>query len=179
MKKFFGVVVALLIVSLGSTFIFTASNAQKASTGEAYQCLPCGRDCDNKVYSKSGTCASCGMELVKKATAALKNIPASQICDYIKQHPNAVLLDVRTKEEFEGKANPNFGTLKNAINVPIQELGSKMSSLNHLKNKEVLVFCSHSHRSPQASYMLMQNGFTNVTNMSGGMSVVTDNSCKK
>jgi rhodanese-related sulfurtransferase len=178
MKFFLTVAITCLTIAFGSKFIFTQVQAQKTVQG-TYQCLPCGRDCDNKIYSQSGTCSSCNMALVKKNTVAYKNIPASQICDYIKKHPAAVLLDVRTKEEFEGRANPNFGSLKNAINVPIQELDSKIASLSHLKNKEILVYCSHSHRSPQASYMLMQNGFTNVTNMSGGMSVVTDNSCKK
>lgn len=144
-----------------------------------YQCMPCGRDCDNQVYTSGGTCGSCHMELVKKTGPVFKNIPASQICDYIKKHPEAILLDVRTKDEFEGRANPDFGTLKNAINIPIQELDKKISSISHLKDKEILVFCSHSHRSPQASYLLTQQGFTNVTNMSGGMSVVTDPSCKK
>ena len=88
------------------------------------------------------------------------------------------MLDVRTKEEFEGKAEPDFGSLKNAVNIPIQEFDTKLSSINSLKNKEIIVYCSHSHRSPQASYILTQNGFTNVTNMAGGMSVVKDNSCK-
>jgi rhodanese-related sulfurtransferase len=90
-----------------------------------------------------------------------------------------VLLDVRTREEFEGSASPDFGTLENAINLPVQELEAKWSSLSALKNREIIVYCSHSHRSPLASYILTQHGFTNVTNMAGGMSVMTDNSCRK
>ena len=144
-----------------------------------YQCLPCGRDCDNAIYKGPGTCPHCNMKLVKKSTVTFKTIQPSVLCKYITAHPNVVLLDVRTKEEFEGKANPNFGTLKNAINLPIQELESKISTLNSLKGKEIIVYCSHSHRSPQASYILTQNKFTNVTNMAGGMSVLKDNSCKK
>jgi rhodanese-related sulfurtransferase len=179
MKFFTLVTLSCISIAFGNKLVFTLDRPTQGSVAVAYRCLPCGRDCDNKIYDKGGACPSCNMELVKKSTVTFKNIPASQICDYIKKHPTAVLLDVRTKEEFEGKANPNFGGLKNAINVPIQELGSKISSISHLKNKEILVFCSHSHRSPQASYMLTQNGFTNVTNMLGGMSVVTDNSCKK
>jgi rhodanese-related sulfurtransferase len=146
---------------------------------EVYQCLPCGADCDKEKYNQSGECSICHMQLVKKSSITFKSTQPETICDYIKNHPEAILLDVRTKDEFEGKANPNFGTLKNAINIPIQELDKQLSSINHLKNKEVLVFCSHSHRSPRASYMLMQSGFTNVINMEGGMSKVTDASCKK
>jgi rhodanese-related sulfurtransferase len=146
---------------------------------EQYQCLPCGQDCDAKVYDKAGKCSGCGMELVKKNTINFKTIQPGEICNYINTHPAIVLLDVRTKEEFEGKADPNFGTLKNAINIPIQELANRVPEIESLKNKEIIVFCSHSHRSPRASYLLGQNGFTNVTNMAGGMSVLKDNSCKK
>jgi rhodanese-related sulfurtransferase len=146
---------------------------------EQYQCLPCGQDCDDKVYDKAGKCSGCGMELVKKPTVSFKTIQPTDICNYISTHPAVVLLDVRTKEEFEGKADPNFGTLKNAINIPIQELANRLSEIESLKAKEIIVFCSHSHRSPRASYLLTQNGFTNVTNMAGGMSVLKDNACKK
>ena len=146
---------------------------------EPYACLPCGQDCDNAAYDKSGNCAHCHMPLVKTSTIHFKTIQPAAICNYIKNNPHVILLDVRTKEEFEGKADPNFGTLKNAINIPIQELTQRLSSINTLKNKEIIVYCSHSHRSPQASYLLMQNGFTNVTNMAGGMSVMKDNSCIK
>jgi rhodanese-related sulfurtransferase len=119
------------------------------------------------------------MELVKSSSVTFRSIDPGAICEYLKAHPKTVLLDVRTREEFEGKASPDFGTLKNAINIPIQVLPGKLSEINAYKNREIIVYCSHSHRSPQASYILTQNGFTNVINMSGGMSVLTDSSCKK
>jgi rhodanese-related sulfurtransferase len=117
------------------------------------------------------------MELVLQSSIHIKHIQPADICDFIKKHPEVILLDVRTKEEFEGKASPNFGTLKNAINIPIQQLNEKMNSISHLKNKEIIVYCSHSHRSPQASYRLTQQGFTNITNLDGGMSEVKNKSC--
>jgi rhodanese-related sulfurtransferase len=58
-------------------------------------------------------------------------------------------------------------------------LEKNISTLEPYKDKEMIVYCSHSHRSPQACYILTQNGFSNVTNMAGGMSVMNDNSCKK
>ena len=175
---------AMLIFSfIGCLALFSmnGSFAQQTITAiaEQYQCLPCGQDCDTEVYTKPGKCVHCHMELVKKSTVTFKNISPSEICGYIQKHPNVVLLDVRTKEEFEGKADPNFGTLKNAINIPVQELQNKISTISELKNKEIIVYCSHSHRSSTASYLLTQNGFKNVTNMSGGMSVMKDNSCIK
>jgi rhodanese-related sulfurtransferase len=52
-----------------------------------------------------------------------------------------------------------------------------MHQLDSLKDKEIIVYCSHSHRSPMATYMLSQNGFANVKNMSGGMSEMKVNDC--
>ena len=41
--------------------------------------------------------------------------------------------------------------------------------LEAYKKKEIIVYCSHSHRSPAASYLLTQKGFTKVTNLQYGM----------
>jgi rhodanese-related sulfurtransferase/DNA-directed RNA polymerase subunit RPC12/RpoP len=168
----------LLLVCEGCTNSHS-SQPEKTADNELYQCLPCGAACDKQTYNQTGKCPDCHMELVKRSSITFKSIEPTTICDYIKKHPAAVLLDVRTKEEFEGRADPDFGTLKNAINIPVQELESRLASISDLKNKEVLVFCSHSHRSPRASYLLTQSGFTNVTNMDGGMSEVRDTACKK
>lgn len=159
--------------------IENSSSVPFRQTKNAYVCLPCGQDCDKQVYNKPGNCQHCQMKLVKKSTVTFKNIQPSEICNYIKQHPGVILLDVRTKSEFEGRADPDFGTIRNAINIPIQELESRLSSIASLKKKEIIVFCSHSHRSPQASYLLTQNGFSHVSNMSGGMSEMKDKACKK
>ena len=144
-----------------------------------YACTPCGSDCDKTVYDKSGACPHCNMKLVDRKTIRFGSVKPMEICDYIRKHPDVVLLDVRTKEEFEGKADPNYGTLKNAININVEELENKMSSLAKYKNKEIIVFCSHSHRSPRASYILNQHGFNKVRNMEGGMSVMQDKTCMK
>ena len=157
----------------------SAEHTAHAAVAVSYQCMPCGLDCDTDVYDKPGKCPRCQMELVEKSTVHFKTIEPTMLCQYIVEHPNVVLLDVRTKEEFDGKADPNYGTLKNAINVPVQELQKNISTLAPYKDKEIIVYCSHSHRSPQACYILTQNGFPNITNMAGGMSVMKDKSCMR
>jgi rhodanese-related sulfurtransferase len=119
------------------------------------------------------------MQLVLTSTITFQEVLPAAVCAYIKEHPETILLDVRTQAEYNGTATPNFGTLKGAINIPVQELSQRLSELEQYKGKEILVFCSHSHRSPQAAYLLTQNGYTKVTNMSGGMSVLQDKTCKK
>jgi len=173
---------SLFILFLAIYMQYNSPNAEHkalAMTEGNYQCIPCGRDCDNDAYDKPGKCEHCHMDLVEKSTVHFKTIEPAMLCQYLAEHPNVVLLDVRTKEEFEGKANPNFGTLKNAINVPVQELEKNISTLAPFKDKDIIVYCSHSHRSPQACYILTQHGFSNVTNMEGGMSVMKDKSCMK
>jgi len=172
-------ILSCFAICINSRSFAQVEKSTTAISADQYQCLPCGQDCDNVEYNTAGKCPHCHMDLVKKSTVTFKTISPAEICDYIQKHPNVVLMDVRTKEEFEGKADPHFGTLKNAINIPIQSLKSRLSEISDLKNKEIIVYCSHSHRSPQVSYILSQNGFQNVTNMSGGMSVMKDNSCMK
>jgi rhodanese-related sulfurtransferase len=119
------------------------------------------------------------MPLVAKSSIKHTTVAPEKVCDFIAMRKNLLLLDVRTREEFAGTSEENLGTLKNAINIPIDELESRLSELSAYKGKTILVFCSHSHRSPRASYLLTQNGFKNVVNMNGGMSVMQDDRCKK
>ncbi|QIG89525.1 rhodanese-like domain-containing protein [Chryseobacterium sp. POL2] len=68
----------------------------------------------------------------------------------------ATLIDVRSKGEFAS------GSVKNAVNIPLNEISSKVKSL---KNKEnIVVFCRSGMRSKQAQSILKQAGITNVFN---------------
>lgn len=148
-----------------------------ASTAQTeYVCLPCGSSCDNQLHKGPGTCPACSMKLVDKATVKFKNIDVEEFCKRIATNPEVIILDVRTPDEFSGKGVdvPSFGHFKNAININVNELESRMKELEKFKGKEVLVYCSHSHRSPRASYLLNTKGFTNVKNLSGGVSTFTD-----
>lgn len=168
-------ILSLVLITSLFFLAFTPNDQQQ----KPYACIPCGYDCDKEQFDKPGTCPHCKMELVLRSEIKFKTITPDKICAYIKSHPATILLDVRTKEEFEGKAEPNFGTLKNAINIPVQELEKRIGELNKYRKSDILVFCSHSHRSPRASFLLGKHGFGKVTNMSGGMSVLNDRSCVK
>jgi rhodanese-related sulfurtransferase len=154
--------IVVLITMLCSTLL----QAQKVDKG-IYRCLPCGNECDKAKYTADGTCTHCQMPLVLASTIKFKEVSPTAICAYIRSHPETVLLDVRTKAEYEGTSDENFGTLTGAINIPIQELTQRFTELEKYKGKEILVFCSHSHRSPQAAHFLTQHGFEQVINMSG------------
>jgi len=153
------------------------------SSADQYVCTPCGSSCDDLISNKPGTCTHCQMALVKKSTVVFKKVEPVQLCSFLTTHKDVILLDVRTKAEFEGTAEEKFGRLKNAINIPVQELEQRIAELEKYRNKEIVAYCSHSHRSPRASYMLTQHGFKKVTNMQGGMSVwqeqVTEKDCNQ
>lgn len=71
-----------------------------------------------------------------------------------------VLVDVRTAEEF------GLGNIRPAVNIPVDELRSRLAELP--KNKKIVVYCSVGQRAYFAARILMQNGFSEVYNLSGG-----------
>jgi rhodanese-related sulfurtransferase len=116
------------------------------------------------------------MAFVDKSTVHFKNINFAEMCDRVKNNKNILLLDVRTAGEFTGenKEINSFGHIKNAININVSDLESRLSELEAYKNKEIIVYCSHSHRSPRATYIMTNNGFNNVANVVGGVSILAD-----
>lgn len=70
------------------------------------------------------------------------------------------LLDVRTHEEYMA------GSLKGAVNMPVDELRGRLGELD--KNKPVYVFCQIGFRGYLAYRILSQNGFKDIYNLSGG-----------
>ncbi|MBI1770101.1 MAG: rhodanese-like domain-containing protein [Bacteroidetes bacterium] len=169
------IILFLVLGALGFTF--------QNQKDKELVCLPCGRECDNQVYSKPGNCPSCNMKMVEKSSIHFKNISVNELCNQIKSNPDAILLDVRSAGEFGGSSKevPTFGHFKNAINVNVTDLENRVKELEKYKAKEVLVYCSHAHRSAVASYFLSTHGFTNVKNMKGGVSTIDQqsNDCLK
>jgi rhodanese-related sulfurtransferase len=169
MRNFLIIAGTILLCNTGCSSASSAEKQTDQSSALKYSCLPCGSTCDTAVYDKPGTCTHCKMELVDKSTIVHKNIQPEQMC--LLDEKKVIFLDVRTTEEFNGTTPDKFGAIKNAVNVPVQDLQARMNELEKYKSSEIVVYCSHSHRSPRASYMLTQSGFKNVTNMQGGMSV--------
>lgn len=73
---------------------------------------------------------------------------------------NDILLDIRSKEEFDK------GLIPNSINIPIDELRDRISELD--LNKNIYVYCLGGVRGYLAQQILKQNGFKKVLNLSGG-----------
>ncbi|MCB0491264.1 MAG: rhodanese-like domain-containing protein [Cyclobacteriaceae bacterium] len=152
--------------------VFTISFSQ--STKKVYVCTPCGYDCDRTEYNSPGTCSTCGMAYVEKSTVDFDNITFAEMCERVKKNKDVLLLDVRSPGEFSGENTSvsSFGHFKGAVNINVSDLPSRLSELEAYKDKEIIVYCSHSHRSPRAAYLMKTNGFKNVTNVLGGVSIL-------
>jgi len=75
----------------------------------------------------------------------------------------AQIVDVRTKAEFNG------GHIRGTVNTPLNNLSNHYASLK--KNKPIITCCASGVRSAQAKSILKENGFTEVYNGGGWMSL--------
>ena len=107
----------------------------------------------------------------------IKQISSKEIKEYLKKNPKCVLLDVRTKEEWDtiGKPNGEKIGLKTYF-LPIQ-FGNEMiineNFIQEFKNlainqdKNILIICRSGARSQFAAELLIKENYTCV-NISDG-----------
>jgi len=72
-------------------------------------------------------------------------------------------VDVRDADELVEQSYD----VKNIINIPLDQIEAKMNLIP--KDKQVILVCQSGNRSGQAFEILSKKGFTNLTNMEGGM----------
>ena len=82
---------------------------------------------------------------------------------FIKNNSDSKILDVRTKTEY------NNGSFKNAINIPLNKIDSKLS---FSKDKKLQLFCAGGYRSVIACSILLKNGYKNLVNVEKGYSSI-------
>ena len=76
---------------------------------------------------------------------------------------NAVILDVRTEDEF------NEGFIANAINIDIHRGQDFVNEIENLdKSKNYYVYCRSGARSAKACEVMNELGFENTYNLLGG-----------
>ena len=75
----------------------------------------------------------------------------------------AQIIDVRTPGEFKG------GHIKGAVNIPLQNISSQMNRIR--KDKPVITCCASGMRSSSAKSILKSNGYSDVYNGGGWVSL--------
>lgn len=75
----------------------------------------------------------------------------------------ATVIDVRTPNEY------NSGRISNAKNINVASFDFTKEAKKLDMNKEILVYCRSGARSARAAKMLSKLGFTNISNLKGGV----------
>jgi rhodanese-related sulfurtransferase len=102
-----------------------------------------------------------------KAKSAVRNVTVEQF-EALRRGTNAVVLDVRTQEEFVD------GHLEGAVLLDYRapDFAEKVAKLD--KSKQYLVHCAAGGRSARACTKMESLGFTNLVNLEGGLGAWTD-----
>lgn len=75
-------------------------------------------------------------------------------------YSDTMIIDSRTPEEYE------FGHIEGAVNIPVDSIRGRLSEIP--KDKKIIVYCAVGLRGYLTSRILLQNGYTEVYNLSGG-----------
>lgn len=73
----------------------------------------------------------------------------------------AYLIDVRTQEEYVEKH------IKGSINIPLDDMESRIKTIVKDKNGEIIVYCASGKRSRNAAELLIKAGYTRVYDLGG------------
>lgn len=93
-----------------------------------------------------------------------EDINPQQLKEALSKSTPPILIDVRTPEEYKA------GTIKNAINVPLQNiLKGQYTSIPCKGDKEVVLFCRSGRRSKIALNFLQSKGCRSLHNLLGGV----------
>ena len=79
------------------------------------------------------------------------------------ENEGAIMIDVREKSEYA--AQHIVGT----VLIPLGSLKSRLSELEQYKGKPIIMQCRSGARSARASAILVEAGFDDVFNLSGGI----------
>jgi rhodanese-related sulfurtransferase len=94
----------------------------------------------------------------------MADLTQSEWSNRLKSDSNAVILDVRTKQEVEE------GYIPGAINIDIFGGQTFLDAIDKLdKSKNYYVYCRSGNRSGQACALMNTRGFDTCLNLIGGM----------
>ncbi|MEG2118538.1 MAG: rhodanese-like domain-containing protein [Clostridia bacterium] len=99
-------------------------------------------------------------ESLEKIVKYIK-ITAKEAKKIIDEESDYVILDVRTKSEYDD------GHIKNAVLIPDNEIAAKAENVLTDKSKKILVYCRSGRRSAAAAKKLISMGYTNIIDFGG------------
>ena len=105
----------------------------------------------------------CGMPAVEGPEITVPEVDACRVASRRKAGESLLLLDVRESAEVEQ------ARISGAKWIPLTSLPRRMEELSEWRDGAVVVHCHHGSRSAQACEMLLERGFRQVENMTGGI----------
>ena len=106
-------------------------------------------------------------KIMIKFNKNVKNVSGSEAAKLIKENKDLVILDVRTKREYQS------GHINGSKLMPVSEIASRISELEKFRGKPILVHCASGGRSPKAVRILLKNKFAPIYHMNHGLAGFT------
>ena len=75
-----------------------------------------------------------------------------------------VIIDVRSASEVA-----ETGYIEGSVNIPVLEFWTRLSEIPQDKAAKIVITCASGHRGAIAAMALRMNGYTEVTNLAGGV----------
>jgi len=94
-------------------------------------------------------------------TGIYKKISPKEALSLMESDEDILILDVRTKEEYDE------GYIKNALLLPYDEISKDSEILPPDKSKKILIYCRSGRRSEIAANTIIKLGYENVYDFGG------------
>jgi rhodanese-related sulfurtransferase len=88
------------------------------------------------------------------------------------QKPGVLIIDVRTKAEFDSKDSDyidNIGHIKNAVNIPAAEFENRFKALHVPSDKTILIYDGSGYQSSDIATQTANMGYKHVYNLFEGL----------
>lgn len=91
----------------------------------------------------------------------VKQLSATELKNKIQQNDKLLLLDVREPHEYQ------YARIADSVLIPLNQIPNRLGELD--PQQEIVVICHHGMRSLQAANYLVQSGYKNIANLTGGI----------
>jgi rhodanese-related sulfurtransferase len=100
--------------------------------------------------------------VVQHRLSPTREVGAIQATQLINRQ-NALMLDVRETQEYEG------GRVPNAVHLPLSQLAGRGEEIKKFSARPVIAYCERGNRSRSAAATLAKLGFSQVYTLRGGL----------
>jgi phage shock protein E len=97
------------------------------------------------------------------AQVTTPSISRKALADEIRDGTAPLILDVRSAAEYQS------GHIPGSVNIPHDQLATRLSELGISKSAEVVVHCEGGGRASKAEAILVASGYTRVVDLEGHM----------